>query len=1129
MTISRLAFHGSYDKLALTRNFNRRPNVVGITPVSVHYTKIVKDRKLNYRFSPHFHPYVTRLVSRLIEQSVPGLQAADTEYQTAADGSWATFGPTYPDTTRRGKFIPILFEDFFAGMYHPNPGNIADLIGDPVPAKELDFSSSGAYSVYNWELFFHIPIIVAVHLSKNGHFQEAQNWFHYVFDPTDDSNGPTPERFWKVKPFQTTHIQLIQDILVNLSSDDDPQLRTDTINCINAWKANPFRPHLIARYRQSAYMFKTVFAYLDNLIAWGDDDFRKDLPEDVDAALLKYVLAANILGVRPQEVPSKGTVKAQTYAALRSSLDPLGNALRPLENEILFNNAPAPADAGDDFRFQSIANLGNTLYFSVPRNENLLQYWDTVADRLFKIRNSLNFQGIFRQLPLFAPPIDPGLLAKAIASGLDINAAISGLNVSTPLIRFQMLLQKATEICQEVKSLGSNLLSAMEKQDGEALGVLRAHHETMILQLTESVRYSQWQDAIKSKEGLLVNLQNSVQKYTYYEKQLGKMDSEIKLPELTDLDNDGLINLKFLAKEPGVGLRDLPIDIAQSLNQSGGKIISSFEAEELDKLSTARELQDAVQGLRLGGKVISILPQFGIKFHFWGLGGDAGFGGQQLSKLAEFAADVASAIADHKSYEAGNAAKIGTYSRRQLEWAFQSNTIAGEITQMYKQIRGAQIREAITEKEWHNHQQQIKNSQDIESFLSDEKTGKKTNQAFYTWMKREVQGLYNQSFQFAWDVARKSERALQLELGDNSVSFIGSGYTSGKEGLLAGEKLLFDLKQMDLAYHELNKREYEMTSHISLMQINPAALLQLRTTGRCALTIPEEWFDMEGPGHYMRRIKSVAVSIPCITGPYASVNCTLTLTKSIIRTKAILSDGSYSSTGDTDDRFNIQFGSTQSVVTSSAQNDSGLFETNLHDERVLPFEYSGALSSWQLSLPGKNNGLRQFNYDSISDVIIHMRYTAREGGDLLAKGAMENLKAGIAASTVVGTVRLFSIRQEFPNDWEKFKSTTRPDNNSFVGLSLTLRPEHYPFWSRGSVVNTKEMKLFARSSKTPITVRATADDSAHQDQLNTDKTFSDLKTGKLTNVTVPAPIGSFSLFLDDNTMDDLWITLLWGS
>ena len=45
------------------------------------------------------------------------------------------------------------------------------------------------------------------------------------------------------------------------------------------------------------------------------------------------------------------------------------------------------------------------------------------------------------------------------------------------------------------------------------------------------------------------------------------------------------------------------------------------------------------------------------------------------------------------------------------------------------------------------------------------------------------------------------------------------------------------------------------------------AVLQLRTTGQCTVTLPEELFDMDGPGHYFRRIKSVAMSIPSVTGP----------------------------------------------------------------------------------------------------------------------------------------------------------------------------------------------------------------------------------------------------------------------
>jgi hypothetical protein len=47
-------------------------------------------------------------------------------------------------------------------------------------------------------------------------------------------------------------------------------------------------------------------AYLDNLIAWGDALFRQDTGESIDEARQLYVLAANVLGPRPQEVPRQG-------------------------------------------------------------------------------------------------------------------------------------------------------------------------------------------------------------------------------------------------------------------------------------------------------------------------------------------------------------------------------------------------------------------------------------------------------------------------------------------------------------------------------------------------------------------------------------------------------------------------------------------------------------------------------------------------------------------------------------------------------------------------------------------------------------------------------------------------------
>ena len=208
--------------------------------------------------------------------------------------------------------------------------------------------------------------------------------------------------------------------------------------------------------------------------------------------------------------------------------------------------------------------------------------------------------------------------------------------------------------------------------------------------------------------------------------------------------------------------------------------------------------------------------------------------------------------------------------------------------------------------------------------------------------------------------------------------------------------------------------------HVSLLQVDPLALILLRATGRCTVYLSEELFDMDGPGHYFRRIKTVAVSIPCVAGPYTSVNCTLTLLKSSIRKNSLLRDNNYAREGSEDDRFSDHLGSIQPIVTSTGQNDSGLFETNLRDERFLPFELSGVISKWQLELPAK---VRQFDYDTISDVILHIRYTAREGGELLRQGAVTNLETKIKNAEAAGSVRLFSVRHEFPTEWAKFKAS----------------------------------------------------------------------------------------------------------
>ena len=93
---------------------------------------------------------------------------------------------------------------------------------------------------------------------------------------------------------------------------------------------------------------------------------------------------------------------------------------------------------------------------------------------------------------------------------------------------------------------------------------------------------------------------------------------------------------------------------------------------------------------------------------------------------------------------------------------------------------------------------------------------------------------------------------------------------------------------MEMDYHTNNKRELEMTRHISLRQLDPFALLALKMMGSCTIVVPEWLFDRDCPGHYMRRVKSVALSVPAVVGPYTGLNCTLTLQSSSLRLSPLL-------------------------------------------------------------------------------------------------------------------------------------------------------------------------------------------------------------------------------------------------
>jgi hypothetical protein len=977
------------------------------------------------RFYAFQHPYVCTFVEALQRGGIPSLLTLENQ-------RWRRDRPGYQDSTAPSLAAPT--GPFF--QYRYSPGGV---VAKPYPRHNVDFERGGAYSLYNWELFFHVPLLLATRLMQDERHEEAMRWFHYIFNPTTASNDAIPERYWVCKPLRDEgKPESIKKILQKLQ---DPEAAKDTKDDIEAaikdWRDHPFEPHRIARSRPGAYQKTVVMKYLDNLVAWGDKLFRRDTIESINEATQLYVLAAKLLGHRPHRVPGLATPPAQTYAEMRPELDDFSNAVVWMES----TSIPQPfAPQGNGSGAAETTLSLPSLYFCIPHNDSLLRYWDTVADRLFKIRHCMNIEGVVRELPLFEPAIDPALLVRARAMGLDLATVLDDLSAPAPHYRFSFMLQKAREFCEELKQLGGLLLSALEKRDGEALGQLRATHEKALLKAVLEVRKQQ----IKEAEHTLASLER------------GKELAQLRKQHYQTVSQRLPGEKEFLDRQ--------------------------VEAVAWQITSQMAALQGSMAAAATPDITISAAGQCSGTHTKPTSGPKVGIVANLVSTYLGWLGQIASLEGTTASYKAG-------LLRAQQDRDLQINLAEKELEQYEKQILAADIRRQLAERELENHELQIEQAEKTDEFLRD----KFTSQDLYGWMSSQVSAVYFQAYRLAYDMAKRAERAFRMELGIEDSSFVQFGaWDSLRKGLLAGEKLSLDLRRLEAAYLDQHKRSYELTRHVSLAQLDPEALVLLRVTGTCEVEIPEALFDLDYPSHYMRRIKSVSMTIPSVTGPYTSVSCTLTLLKHRIRRDTKEPDGA----------LDPQFGMIQSIATSSGRSDFGLFELNFRDERRLPFEGAGVISTWRIELPSK---VRQFDYDTISDVILHINYTALEGGGLFKKNRegllKDNLNALVEVSGQPGLATAFSLRHDFPNEWHSLRQGD--------AVSLTFSHDRLPYFA--SVLNPKLQENGA--------IWLTKSPPPQLKEADTPVVWAeDEKTG-LSTATSSIPSGSLPLTLDISVVD----------
>ncbi|KAM7190880.1 hypothetical protein V8F20_009564 [Naviculisporaceae sp. PSN 640] len=922
-----------------------------------------------------------------------------------------------------------------------------------------------AYSVYNWELGVHVVSLLMERLLAHQQFDLALKVARLLFDPTKDTGDARDS--WSFPPFRDSHVtkgQSVRSLLASLARAGGDKLSYTDL-AVQDWKRNSFNAHSIARSRPATYMRRVAQKYVEILIAAGDAYFRQASTESIPMAIQRYIEATHVLGPRPPKVKSMGRRQPHTFRGLLDStknrkLDTFANAAIDMELEFPYSCLQQIQVAGsirdNSNNKKGLLGFLATTYFCVPANPELIALWDRVEDRLGKLRASQDINGMALRLPLFDPPIDPGLLVNAVAGDSGgLAAVMTELDSPLPNYRFIYLVGKAVEMANQLSGLTDMFLSAKEKRDTEALSQLKNQQEIMMQAMHLEQKHLQKEEAEKSVAALEDLRKSHESRLAYYLRLVGENAST----GIPGKDADW---------------KDLEQSITEPSKHDDLRM-SREEKLEFEKSQEAADLSFAATIMDTTASTLLALPNLMTQTQPMGVGVSLKFDAENVAKCLEGMSTVMKLRSTMCEMEGSRAARRGGLVKQLQERRLQANMAGREIKQVDKQIDTALVRVRMSEADIKIQEESGRQAAATEAWYRN----KYTNEALYAWMEDRTRALCFDAYGLTMDLARKAEKAFQFERGavqSPSRSFISpKGYwNNGHDGLLGAQSLLLDLRRMEAAYMETSPADFELVKNISLRQVSPLALASLRMHGVAVFSLPESLFDLDFPGHYYRRIASVSVSVPCVTGPYTSLNCTLSLLEHSYRVSPLASVGDYVRRGGgsgSDDRFRTDRIPVSSVALSQRSADSGVFELNFNGERYLPFENAGAISTWKLELP---QHVRQFEYESIADVVVHLRYRSRQGGAFLRAAAVDavtNLvKAADAVSEGDGLFAMVDLISDCSNAWTQAQAKAKAQSlSSAVKTDYTVKLGDVrvmlPYWAIASpVIKCRSAMLVSRCS-----------------------------------------------------------------
>ncbi|HMS83069.1 MAG TPA: hypothetical protein PKD12_05435 [Nitrospira sp.] len=753
---------------------------------------------------------------------------------------------------------------------------------------------------YVQEMFYFVPMALALQLQKAGQYLAALDWMETVY---------------------TDHLAMNERKIYRGLVLEEAMVSRYQRNPDN-WLRVGLNPHEIVAVRASAYTRFTLTALVRCYLDFADAEFTRDTSESISRARALYSTALELLGLPEMQ-----------FASSASSPYP-------------FPPSPVP----QALRLHAELNL-------------------------FKLRNGRNIAGIERQSVLET--------SQPAYSNTLPDRPTDQILRPTPY-RYGVLIERAKNLVNIAQQVEAAFLASLEKRDAEAYNLLKAGHDLQLAAATVSLQGTRVKEA---EEGIrLAELQqdrSESQRDTYQ----GWIDAGLNQWERGMMEN----------------------------YREAGRVRNTVTWIDA-ALTTAQAVMSASSGGFLGTGVGAGLAVAGI------------VGGLSAVKAA------ATHTLNKAETETQTNSATASFERRREEWELQRQLAEHEVAIGSQQITLAQTHTDITRQEESIARNQRDQAQTTVEFLAN----KFTNVELYEWMSGILSSAYSYFLQQATAMAQLAQHQLAFERQEAPSAFIGADYweapgdnttpagnSGGKEpdrrGLTGSVRLLQDITRLDQFAFETRKRKLQLAQTFSLAQLFPAEFQRFRETGSFPFMTSMALFDQGFPGHYLRLIKRVRVSVIALIPPTRGLRATL-----------INSGLSRVVSGSDVFQTVVVRRDPELIAFTSPSNSTGLLELEPEGELLLPFESMGVDTSWELQLPKAAN---PFDFRTIADVLFTVEYTALQSLTYRQQVIQQ-------LGDTISSERALSLRDQFADEWYALHNPRRV--NDPLKIRFTISRGDFP-------------------------------------------------------------------------------------